>query len=140
MATGVVAPLPQRIETNTLLIENADGTTAQTLLTVATGKPGKTIEAINVTTDDTVAPTVIFSIAKAAGDEVDIAAITLAAEAGTDGATASVNALESLADAWNARSPLMGADHTLKVRVAATLTAAKNVGIYIEAWDYDDGV
>lgn len=126
---------PDTIKTVGLDIENADGTTAQTLLTA--GSNGARVNNISVISDDTSA--VILDVYYNDGaTDFRIGAITVPTLAGTDGSTPSVSLLN------NTDLPFLGEDLSLfieatkliKIAPQSAVTAAKKVSIVAQYGDY----
>ena len=126
---------PDTIKNVGLIVENADGTTAQDLITA--GANGSRIDSIAVTSDDTSAVILVVNYNDGSTDHV-IAQITIPAASGTDGATPPVSLLNAV------DMPFLGEDlsfyleATDKITIAAkvAVTAAKKVTLVATYGNY----
>ena len=126
---------PDTIKNVGLIVENADGTTAQDLITA--GANGSRIDSIAVTSDDTSAVILVVNYNDGTTDHV-IAQITIPPASGTDGATPPVSLLNAV------DMPFLGEDlsfyleATDKITIAAkvAVTAAKKVTLVATYGNY----
>ena len=126
---------PDTIKNVGLIVENADGTTAQDLITA--GANGSRIDSIAVTSDDTSAVILVVNYNDGTTDHV-IAQITIPPASGTDGVTPPVSLLNAV------DMPFLGEDlsfyleATDKITIAAkvAVTAAKKVTLVATYGNY----
>jgi hypothetical protein len=126
---------PGVIKNAALDIENADGTTIQDL--VVAGANGSRIDAISVTSDDTVDIDLIVYYHDGTNDFI-IARVTVTAGAGTNGTVQAISLLNKT------NMPFLGEDlsyyleSTDKLRIAAqaAVTAAKKISLVAIVGDY----
>ncbi len=129
---------PGVVKTAAADIDNADGTTAVTLITA--GASGAKVESISVTSTDTGAVTVQL-IASVASVDYTIGEVTIPAGAGTNGSTKAVDLLNATDLPWLRsdgvnRYVLLGAGVALKVKAKAAVTAGKVIHLFAQAGDF----
>lgn len=126
----------QTLKTPSLDIENADGTTAQTLLTA--GTDGTNISSLAVTSTDTSVVTLQLYINDLSTDFL-IGEVDIPIGAGTDGGTTpAVNLLDSADIPFmqnDGSLPIQGL-YLLKVAAKVAVTAARKVTLTAFAGDY----
>ena len=126
---------PDSIQNAALDIENADGTTAQDLLTAGTN--GCRINNISVTSTDTAAKDLIINYNDGTTDYA-IARITIPLGAGTDGSTVPVSLLNATDMPFLGEDLayyLMGADK-ITIAAQAAVTAATKISVVATYGNY----
>lgn len=129
------AMYPETIKNVALDIENADGTTSQTLLTA--GANGARITSIGVVSDDTAA--VVLNIFYNDGStDFLLGSVTVPTLAGTDGSTPAVSILNitDLPFLCEDLSFFLEGSDLIKVASQAAVTTAKKVTVIAQYGDY----
>lgn len=130
---------PQGLNSGGTTIVNADSTNKKTLITA--GANGTVVQGLGGVSDDTAAVNVRIFIHDGTTD-FQVGTTRLAIAAGTDGATNSVDLLNSLACPWVERDGAgnaalyLEAGWSLKVAALAAVTAAKTVTIFAHGKDF----
>jgi hypothetical protein len=136
MATNKQPIFLNSVVSSNVEILNADGTGTKTIYTAGTDGGG--ITNLTATTTDT--SDVIVVLSSNDGAQINVLGeVTVAAGAGTDGATAAVNLLDAVAMPGvfqNDGSYIMGSSETLLVNAKSAVTAAKALSISAKGGSY----
>ncbi|WP_300164282.1 hypothetical protein [Solidesulfovibrio sp.] len=129
MAANTQPIFPGIPRNDPVTLVNADGTTKKSLLTA--GANGARVDSLHVATDDTSTAVLGVYLTKSGVDSY-LGAVTIPAGAGGTGASP-----VELLDTINAGNPMvLGAGVSLKVGVAAAVTAGKTLTVVAFAGDF----
>jgi hypothetical protein len=126
---------PGAIKNAALDVENADGTTIQDLVTA--GANGSRIDAISVTSDDTVNIDLLVYYNDGTNDYL-IARITITAGAGSDGTVVPISLLNATSMPFLGEdlSYYLEASNKLRIGAQTAVTAAKKISLVAIVGDY----
>jgi len=132
MATNKEPVFTDGPQTPVLLIENADGTAKQVLITA--GTDGALIQSITVTSDDTSAVNVQVFLNDGTTSGL-MGTVNIPTLAGTDGIEPNVNLLNGLNGLQEDGSLILQASTSLEIAPLVTVTSAKIVTLVSQGGD-----